>query len=70
VGSEPRVDEIYDQPARVTDAGSPTNDLPRWIKPQLTKLVEVSPEGSDWVHEIKFDGDRRHAGSTAARSNC
>ena len=36
-------------------------DLPQWIKPQLTKLVEKPPEGSEWLHEIKFDGYRIHA---------
>jgi ATP-dependent DNA ligase len=37
------------------------NALPRWIKPQLIKLVDAPPEGSDWLHEIKFDGYRIHA---------
>jgi bifunctional non-homologous end joining protein LigD len=36
-------------------------ELPQWIKPQLTKLVEEPPEGSDWLHDIKFDGYRMHA---------
>src|ERR1700694_2031223 len=35
--------------------------LPAWIKPQLTKLVDEPPQGSDWLHEIKFDGYRMHA---------
>jgi bifunctional non-homologous end joining protein LigD len=35
--------------------------LPDWIKPQLTKLVDAPPEGSEWLHEIKFDGYRMHA---------
>jgi bifunctional non-homologous end joining protein LigD len=35
--------------------------LPDWVKPQLTKLVAEPPEGSDWLHEIKFDGYRMHA---------
>src|SRR5882672_10315183 len=34
---------------------------PAWIKPQLAKLVEKAPDGSDWLHEIKFDGYRMHA---------
>jgi len=38
-----------------------TRALPDWIKPQLTKLVDEPPEGSDWLHEIKFDGYRMHA---------
>jgi ATP-dependent DNA ligase len=30
--------------------------LPAFIRPQLSKLVEVPPSGDNWVHEIKFDG--------------
>lgn len=25
-----------------------------WVEPQLCKLVEKAPSGSDWIHEIKF----------------
>ena len=35
--------------------------LPQWIRPQLTELVDASPEGPEWLHEIKFDGYRMHA---------
>jgi ATP-dependent DNA ligase len=35
--------------------------LPEWIRPQLTQLVKTAQEGSDWLHEIKFDGYRMHA---------
>ena len=35
--------------------------LPRWIVPQLSKLVEKAPTGPQWVHEIKFDGFRMAA---------
>ena len=35
--------------------------LPDWVRPQLTKLVDAPPEGSEWLHEIKFDGYRMHA---------
>jgi ATP-dependent DNA ligase len=34
---------------------------PAWIKPQLAALAEKAPDGSDWLHEIKFDGYRMHA---------
>jgi DNA ligase D-like protein (predicted ligase) len=34
---------------------------PRWIKPQLCKLVEKAPSGPGWVHEVKFDGYRMAA---------
>jgi bifunctional non-homologous end joining protein LigD len=32
--------------------------LPRFVAPELAKLVETPPEGRDWVHEVKFDGYR------------
>ncbi|MDQ8729309.1 DNA ligase D [Bradyrhizobium sp. LHD-71] len=32
--------------------------LPSFIAPQLSRLVDRPPGGSDWVHEIKFDGYR------------
>jgi DNA ligase D-like protein (predicted ligase) len=35
--------------------------LPSWMKPQLTKLVDQPPDGSEWLHELKFDGYRMHA---------
>jgi DNA ligase D-like protein (predicted ligase) len=36
--------------------------LSRWVRPQLTQLVDEAPEGDQWLHEIKFDGYRMHAG--------
>jgi len=39
------------------DGGS----LPMWVKPQLCKLVDEPPDGSEWLHEIKYDGYRMHA---------
>jgi ATP-dependent DNA ligase len=38
-----------------------TSRSPKWIKPQLTRLVDEAPTGNDWVHEIKYDGYRMHA---------
>ena len=35
--------------------------LPRWIEPQLCKLVTKAPSGSQWAHEIKLDGYRMAA---------
>jgi ATP-dependent DNA ligase len=35
--------------------------LPRWIRPQLTQLVDAAPDGDQWLHEIKYDGYRMHA---------
>jgi bifunctional non-homologous end joining protein LigD len=38
-----------------------TSRPPKWIKPQLTRLVDEAPAGDVWVHEIKYDGYRMHA---------
>jgi hypothetical protein len=40
---------------------------PAWVKPQLAKLVEKAPDGSDWLHELKLDGYRMHARLDAGR---
>jgi hypothetical protein len=32
----------------------PRLPLPQWIRPQLTELVDVAPDGPQWLHEIKF----------------
>src|ERR1700730_14854691 len=36
-------------------------EFPRWVKPQLCKLVDAPPQGPEWLHEIKHDGYRMHA---------
>ena len=41
--------------------GGTTSRPPKWIKPQLTRLVDEAPTGKGWVHEIKYDGYRMHA---------
>ena len=38
-----------------------TSRPPKWIKPQLTRLVAEAPKGDGWLHEIKYDGYRMHA---------
>jgi ATP-dependent DNA ligase len=38
-----------------------TSGPPKWIKPQLTRLVDEAPTGGGWLHEIKYDGYRIHA---------
>jgi DNA ligase D-like protein (predicted ligase) len=40
---------------------------PTWIKPQLAKLLDTAPDGSDWLHELKLDGYRMHARLDAGR---
>jgi bifunctional non-homologous end joining protein LigD len=32
--------------------------MPKFVAPQLCRIVPVPPNGADWVHEIKFDGYR------------
>ena len=34
------------------------SSLPRFVDPQLGRLVEQPPSGAGWVHEVKFDGYR------------
>lgn len=31
---------------------------PRFVEPQLARLVESVPQGKEWLHEMKFDGYR------------
>jgi ATP-dependent DNA ligase len=31
---------------------------PKFIRPQLSLLVEAPPSGPDWAHELKYDGYR------------
>jgi len=33
-----------------------TDRPPKWIKPQLTRLVAEAPTGNGRLHEIKYDG--------------
>ena len=39
-------------------AGAKRAPLPGWFEPQLATLVAKPPSGSQWLHEIKFDGYR------------
>jgi hypothetical protein len=41
--------------------GGTTSRPPKWIKPQLTRLVDEAPAGSGWLYDIKYDGYRMHA---------
>lgn len=34
------------------------SSLPRFVEPQLCRLVDQPPSGAGWVHEVKFDGYR------------
>src|SRR5690242_19596778 len=45
----------------MADAVDKRSPPPKFVRPQLSLLVEAPPAGSDWAHEIKFDGYRIHA---------
>jgi len=49
-------------PSRPMDSGLRRNDVNKLVKKypgvQLATLVDTAPQGSDWIHEIKFDGYR------------
>ena len=38
--------------------GEKVSSLPKFIESQLCRLVDQPPSGTDWVHEVKFDGYR------------
>jgi bifunctional non-homologous end joining protein LigD len=42
----------------VPQRGKTVASLPRFVEPQLCKLLERPPSGPGWVHEVKFDGYR------------
>jgi bifunctional non-homologous end joining protein LigD len=43
------------------DARGKPGKLPAFIEPELTTLVDAPPGGTNWVHEVKFDGYRMGA---------
>jgi bifunctional non-homologous end joining protein LigD len=44
--------------AKTDGRGKKIAALPKFVEPQLCKLLDRPPAGSEWVHEIKFDGYR------------
>ncbi|AZS20768.1 DNA ligase D [Caulobacter sp. FWC26] len=52
-----REDAAATPPKRKAPANR-SNTMPKFVPPQLCKLVDRPPAGSDWAHEIKFDGYR------------
>lgn len=42
-------------------AGARKAVLPAFVEPCLAKLADTAPSGSQWIHEIKFDGYRLQA---------
>ncbi|HET6159663.1 MAG TPA: DNA ligase D [Dongiaceae bacterium] len=47
--------------AMEADASGKPGKLPAIIEPELTSLVDAPPNGTNWVHEVKFDGYRMGA---------
>lgn len=45
-------------PVKRKAPASRSNAMPKFVPPQLCKLVDRPPGGKDWAHEIKFDGYR------------
>ncbi len=45
-------------PAKSTHPAASATAIPRFIAPQLCKLVDTPPTGDAWVHELKLDGYR------------
>jgi hypothetical protein len=41
-----------------TIEGARPSEMPGFIKPQLATLKSRAPNGSQWLHEIKYDGYR------------
>jgi bifunctional non-homologous end joining protein LigD len=46
------------RPAPVMQTGSRGTAIPRFIAPQLCKLIDTPPTGAVWAHELKLDGYR------------
>ncbi|HEX4923950.1 MAG TPA: DNA ligase D, partial [Bdellovibrionales bacterium] len=44
--------------ARETLTEAKPGRLPKFVRPQLARLVDETPGGAGWIHEIKFDGYR------------
>jgi bifunctional non-homologous end joining protein LigD len=43
---------------KVVAKPKPAEKMPRFVEPQLCKLVDRPGQGPGWVHEVKFDGYR------------
>src|SRR5881394_3687124 len=41
-----------------SERGATKASLPSFVSPQLATLVKVPPAGTQWLHELKFDGYR------------
>jgi len=55
--SKSRKDDDAEEPAPVVKTKK-VSSLPKFVEPQLARLVDQPPSGAGWVHEVKFDGYR------------
>lgn len=57
-----KADAVWQSKSRTADAASmkpkTVAALPKFIEPQLCRLVDQPSSGGNWVHEVKFDGYR------------
>jgi ATP-dependent DNA ligase len=50
---------------KTTAGASDSAHPPKWIKPQLMRLVDEAPAGDNWLNEVKYDGYRMRLCSNA-----
>jgi bifunctional non-homologous end joining protein LigD len=56
--AEPEAGAEKEVTAERAGVGRSSGRVPRFVAPQLCRLVDEPPEAAGWVHEIKFDGYR------------
>lgn len=69
---EPRI-QLEAKPPAPTKSRRPKAKglaLPEFRPPQLATLVDVPPDGPDWVHEFKYDGYRTLIAANGADVRC
>jgi bifunctional non-homologous end joining protein LigD len=49
---------VSDEKTEPVAEAKKATSLPKFVEPQLCRLVEQPPSGADWGHEVKFDGYR------------
>ena len=70
---EPRVkgdEPARPAPSRTRRAKVKSLSLPEFHPPQLATIVEVPPEGPEWVHELKYDGYRTLIAANGSEVRC
>jgi bifunctional non-homologous end joining protein LigD len=67
----PKVElEVSPAPATPRRRKGKNFPLPAFRPPQLATLSETAPEGSDWVHELKYDGYRLVIAASGSDVRC